>query len=177
MAGQGERLKGLRYRTRVRPADREAVRELVATAGVFSDAEVAIALELVEARLAQGARSGYAFLFAELPGAAADLVVGYACFGPIPATVASYDLYWLVVRPAYRGLGLGTALLARSEAWVRRRGGKRLYVETSSRPAYAPTRAFYCARGYREVAVLPDYYAPGDAKVIYVKLLSSQAAC
>ncbi len=50
-------------------------------------------------------------------------------------------------------------------------GGSRVYVETSSRPLYEPTRAFYLARGYREEARLPDFYGPGDAKVMYVKVI------
>jgi hypothetical protein len=41
------------------------VRELVTATGFFSPAEVAIATELVETRIAQGPASGYAFLFAE----------------------------------------------------------------------------------------------------------------
>ena len=32
--------------------------------------------------------------------------------------------------------------------------------------------AFYQARGYRAAAVIPDFYAPGDDQVVYVKSLS-----
>jgi hypothetical protein len=48
-------------------------------------------------------------------------------------------------------------------------GGTRIYVETSSRAQYEPTRAFYERRAYRKEVVLEDFYAPGDGKVIYVK--------
>jgi ribosomal protein S18 acetylase RimI-like enzyme len=70
-----------------------------------------------------------------------------------------------------RGKGLGTALLEESERRIASMGGTRVYIETSARSLYEPTRAFYLARGYREEARLADYYAPGDAKVIYVKIL------
>jgi ribosomal protein S18 acetylase RimI-like enzyme len=62
-------------------------------------------------------------------------------------------------------------LLARSESLIRRGGGRRIYIDTSSRPQYEATRAFYRAQGYREEACLEDFYAPGDGKIIYTKAL------
>jgi ribosomal protein S18 acetylase RimI-like enzyme len=158
----------IRYRDEVRPDDREAIRTIIVSSGFFSPAEADIAVELVDTRLAQGLHSGYYFLFAEHH----DKVIGYTCFGPIPGTLLSYDLYWIAVHPTYQSLGLGTTLLGRSETAIGQLGGGRIYVETSSRPLYAPTHAFYRARGYRQEAYLEDYYAPGDAKVVYVKVFS-----
>ncbi len=57
------------------------------------------------------------------------------------------------------------------ENLIFRRGGRRIYIETSSRPQYEATRAFYRAQGYREEACLEDFYAPGDGKIIYTKSL------
>ena len=51
------------------------------------------------------------------------------------------------------------------------RGGGRVYAETSGRPLYESTRAFYLRCGYRREAELADFYAPGDAKVIFVKTI------
>ena len=48
-----------------------------------------------------------------------------------------------------------------------------IVVETAGRPDYRPTRAFYEARGYRPAAVIPDFYAPGDDQVVYVKTLGA----
>jgi hypothetical protein len=42
-------------------------------------------------------------------------------------------------------------------------------IETSSQPLYAPTRAFYVRRGYKEVARVQDFYADGDDRVIFAK--------
>ena len=157
-------------RERVQPGDVEAVRTIVVSSGFFSESEIQLAAELVHERLQRGEASGYHFLFAdsvERPGEP----VGYTCYGPIPCTTASYDLYWIAVRGNGRGRGLGTELLRQTEQRIRRLGGRRIYVETSSRPQYEPTRGFYASRGYRVETVLADFYSPGDGKVIFVKEL------
>ena len=59
------------------------------------------------------------------------------------------------------------------ERLVQETGGTRIYVETSQRPQYAATQAFYENRGYRQESVLEDFYGPGDAKVTYCKVLKS----
>ncbi|MCX5830863.1 MAG: GNAT family N-acetyltransferase [Deltaproteobacteria bacterium] len=158
---------GLTYREEVIAADQEAVRAIVKASGFFSDDEVAIAAELVEARLSEGEESGYYFLFAEQAGK----VAGYTCFGPIPGSLHSYDLYWIAVANHLRQRGIGKDLLSRSEALIRKRGGSRIYIETSARPQYEKTVAFYLACGYRQEAFLEDFYAPGDSKIIFVKAL------
>jgi ribosomal protein S18 acetylase RimI-like enzyme len=50
-------------------------------------------------------------------------------------------------------------------------GGTRLYCETSGRPRYASTRAFYERMGFTLCEVLEDYYEPGDGRATYVKPL------
>jgi GNAT superfamily N-acetyltransferase len=156
------------FRRTPRPADIAAVRDLVAATGFFSAEEIAVAGELVEERLARGPASGYEFLLAD----GAEGLAGYSCFGRIALTQASWDLYWIAVAPGGRGQGLGRRLLQASEAAVAAAGGRAVYAETSSRPLYAPTRAFYLACGYREAAHLADFYAPDDGKVIFEKRLS-----
>jgi len=69
-----------------------------------------------------------------------------------------------------QGSGIGAALLRAMEG--RLAGSARLIVvETAGRPDYRPTRAFYEARGYRKASVIPDFYAPGDDQVVYLKAL------
>jgi ribosomal protein S18 acetylase RimI-like enzyme len=156
-----------RFRDVPTDADRRAVRELTASTGFFSDEEIAVAVELVEARLAQGIASGYRFVFAERAGA----LDGYVCFGPIALTRSSYDLYWIAVRPAAQRTGLGRRLMDVAEAATRELGGTAMYVETSTRAQYSPTRAFYRRLGYRLAAELPDFYGPGDGQAIFSKPL------
>lgn len=158
----------MRVRRELFPQDRHRLHQVLQATGFFSAEEVAVALELVDDRLAQGSQSHYRFLLAE----EGDQVLGFACWGPIPATLYAADLYWIAVHPHQQGRGVGRQLLAQVEAWVGAEGRTRIYVETSLRPQYAPTRAFYAACGYQLVAQLPDFYAPGDGKAIFCKLLS-----
>jgi len=131
---------------------------------------VEIAGELVTERLTKGIRSGYHFVLAER----GSRLVAYACFGPIDGTQDSFDLYWIAVAPEEQGRGLGTHAYTRAEAAMRKAGAKRIYVDTSSSDRYAPTRGFYKRLGFIEQARLPDFYGPGDGKVIYVKALSPE---
>lgn len=160
------------FREEARPEDGQAIGRLVRATGFFSEEEAEIAVELVEERLARGDASGYFFLFAE----EADRLLGYACFGPIPGSVHSFDLYWIAVDPGEQGRGIGRMLMAASERIMAGHGASLIYADTSSRPQYEPTRAFYLACGYREEAFLADFYAPGDGKVIFVKPLAACAS-
>lgn len=159
------------FRSTVTEKDLQWVREITDSTGFFYPEEVDTAVELVEDRLAKGPRCGYHFLFAEQEGE----TVGYTSFGPIACTRESYDLYWIVVSGTYRGKGLGTQLLEQSEEAIASFGGTRVYIETSARPLYEPTRAFYLARGYTQIAELEDFYAPGDAKAMYLKVMPRRA--
>ncbi len=119
-------------------------------------------------RLAKGDASGYFFLLAEHYGR----LIGYSCYGPIPCTQSSHDLYWIAVHPEFQGRGLGRLLTRETEMKIREQGGERIYVDTSERAQYASTRAFYERCGYRVESILTDFYAPGDGKVLYSKDLT-----
>jgi GNAT superfamily N-acetyltransferase len=160
-------LEALSFRETASPDDAAHVRRIVASTAFFNPAEIDVAVELVTERLARGPASGYHFLFAERAGRP----VGYACFGPIAGAEASFDLFWIAVEAAERGRGIGRALLDRSESAIAAMGGRRVYVETSSRDQYAPTRRFYERAGYIMEATLADFYGPADAKAIFVKAL------
>jgi ribosomal protein S18 acetylase RimI-like enzyme len=176
-------------RDAVTRADLDAVREIAAATGFFRADEIAVAVELAEDCLTRGPKaSGYRFLFAE-PGAdppghlkrsrAAPIrgapgkksPLGYACFGPIPCTLASWDLYWIAVRPEHAGRGIGRMLMQALEQAARAEGCLDMYIETSARKRYDATRAFYLAGGYRIEHVFADFYAPGDGRAVYVKRL------
>jgi D-alanine-D-alanine ligase len=158
------------FRLEVQPDDRERVREIVESTGVFSPVEIDVAVELVDERLAKGPASGYHFIFAERAGH----TLGYACYGPIALTAASFDLYWIAVDKKLHSQKIGQLLLAKSEELILAAGGRQIYIETSNRAHYMPTRNFYLRRGYRQEAILKDFYAPGDDKVIYVKSLENE---
>ena len=159
--------EGISYRDKPINSDAESIRNIVRSSGFFSAEEVEMAVELLQENLSRGESSGYYFSFVEIN----ERVVGYSCYGPIPCTKESYDLYWIALLDEFRGRGIGRDLLQRAEEKIGEMGGKRIYVDTSSREQYEPTRSFYRAGGYEQEAVLKDFYSPGDDKVIYVKQL------
>jgi GNAT superfamily N-acetyltransferase len=161
-------VSGLDVRRTLEPTDRAPLEALIRATGFFNPEEIAVALELVDDRLAEGEASHYRFLVGELDGR----VAGYACWGPIPGTLAAADLYWIVVHPDFQGQGAGAALLRAAEEWIAAEARARIYVETSTRPQYQPTRAFYLACGYRLVSELVDFYGPGDGKATFLKVLA-----
>ena len=160
-------IDALGFRYEVRPEDPATIRRLVAATGFFSAAEVGVAEELIQERLSKGLEAGYEFIFAER----CQQTVGYVCFGAIPCTSGSYDLYWIAVDPACQRQGIGALLVGETERTIRQVDGRHIYIETSGRPLYAATRKFYERCGYLRVAELADFYAAGDAKVIYRKAL------
>ncbi len=146
-------------------ADRGRIEAITRAVGVFREAEVPVALEVFDAAVADS--PDYAALGAESEGR----LVGWICWGPTPCTLGTYDLYWMAVDPTLHRAGIGTALLRAMEH--RLAGAARLIVvETAGRPDYAATRGFYQARGYRRTATIPDFYAPEDDQVVYVKVMS-----
>ena len=158
----GPRLRSLKS------ADKGPIEKILRATGAFTEDEVGVALELVDEGLAPGG-GGYRFLVAE--GAAGE-VEGYSCFGDTPLTEGTYDLYWIAVAPSAQGRGIGRTLMRASEGAVRKAGGRMLLIETASKPSYDATRAFYASVGYREVARIPDFYRPGDDKIVYALRLS-----
>ena len=149
------------------PADRASLEQILRSCKFFRDDELAVAFELIDDRLRKGEASDYRFLVA----AAGDRVAGYCCYGRIPCTVHSYDIYWIVVDPTIHRTGIGRKLVTAVEDRVRKLGGKRIYIETSSRTLYTPTHHFYSSCGYRVEATLRDFYAPGDNKDVFSKVL------
>ena len=145
------------------PADLPAVQEALVESRAFSDEELRVALEMVEA----GFNDGYSLLAAVLDGH----VRGYACIGRTPLTASTWYVYWICVHPAVQGTGVGRALQSRIETLVCESGGDRIVLETSGRTDYERTRRFYQRAGFTVVGCIPDFYKSGDDCVIYCKTL------
>jgi len=145
--------------------DREPILAAIAATLAFRPDEQAIAREVLDDALRDGPAGDYQSYTAEHGGR----VAGWICFGPTPCTVGTFDIYWIAVDPASQGHGIGTVLMARAEAEIRAAGGRLAVAETSGRPSYAATRRFYNRLGYQEAAVIPNFYAPGDDQVVFVK--------
>ena len=152
-------------------AARPRIAEILRASRVFSRSEIDVALEVFDAGIARST-SDYLLLGAFTPE---DILIGYACWGPTPATDRTWDLYWIAVDPVLQGAGIGTILLEEVERRLVGQDARMLVVETSSRSDYAATRAFYGRRGYAVAASVRDFYAPGDDRIIFVKRFHSLA--
>jgi GNAT superfamily N-acetyltransferase len=152
----------------VSQGDKTRIRTILETSGFFYPFEIGVVLELVdETTKTNEKKSGYYWLKLEENGTMA----GFACFGPNPCSVHSWDLYWLVVDHSMKNKGLGTLLLQKAEEKAMESGGTYFWIETSGRPLYEPTIAFYLKNGYTIEATLRDFYGPGDPKLIFVRKL------
>jgi len=150
------------------PEDTDSILRLAGAEPLFSREEAETVAELLEAHLDQEDHDGYFFLSAM----DRDRLLGFACYGPTPLTQGTFDLYWIAVDSAAKGQGIGRALMARVEDEVRALGGRMIVLDTSGRPEYEPTRAFYHRLGYAHSATVQDFYAPGDDLVIFSRLLT-----
>jgi len=160
-------MKALKLRTEPQPRDRTSVAMITAATDMFHPPEVAVAVELVDDGLLKGPQSDYRFLFVD----EGDETLGYAIYGFNSMTRSSWDLYWIAVHPECHGTGIGRLLIKEVEARARLGGCTHLWVDTAGRENYKPTRAFYVAMGYTVAGELKDFYAPGDAKIVFVKAL------
>ena len=153
----------------MRPEDKAEIMKILRNTPEFTAEEVTVAEELINLFLQQGAVSGYRVMVSE----GSEAPTGYICFGPTPMTENTWDIYWMAVAAERQGQGIGRALIEAAEAAIKKDRGRLSMIETSSKPNYEKTRAFHVARGYELIATIPDFYAPGDDKLIYRKLLKT----
>lgn len=156
----------MNLRKKLKESDIPYLEEILNSTGFFYDHEVVVALELAEENLTQGEeKSGYIFIIAEKD----DKPVAFACYGKTPCTDDSFDLYWIAVHQNQKGTGIGKILMQMIEEDVSQLTGKYIWIETSSRPLYEPTRYFYLKTGCEKIAELPNFYGENDNKIIYLK--------
>jgi D-alanine-D-alanine ligase len=161
-AASGElRLRGLNQ------DDIGSLVQMVADCRMFRADEIEVAEELLREAACAGERGHYQVVVAAADGAAA----GWACYGLIPLTDGSFDLYWIVVDPARQSGGIGRRILAEVERRVSAVKGRWLIAETSTAPEYAPTQAFYERTGFEKVSVIEDFYRAADGRAVFAKRL------
>jgi ribosomal protein S18 acetylase RimI-like enzyme len=158
---------------KIRPAvasDRQRILEILEATARFTELEIGWAMELVDLALTAPLHPEYEAHVIEEPGTGpAREVRGYALFGPTPKADGVFDLYWIAVEPASQGKGLGRLLLRFVENEVRRRDGRMLLIETSSKRSYEPTHRFYQRAGYGEISRIKDFYRKEDDKIVFCR--------
>jgi len=152
---------------RLKQADRPALETILRKTKIFHDEEVGVALELIDITLLNGVQSDYhIFVYEEN-----EIISGYHCTGKRPLTDGVYDLYWIVVDPETSGKGIGKKLLQHAERFVREKNGRWILAETSSKELYLATQQFYFKNEFSIVAEINDFYAVGDALLVFGKYL------
>src|SRR5436853_66153 len=150
------------------PEDTPTLLTLTQTTGVFKDIEIEALEEVLNDYHADTHRHGHKSVTCEDKGQ----VIGFAYFAPAAMTDRTWYLYWIAVSRQIQAKGVGGELLRYAEDDIRQAQGRILLIETSSLPHYDLTRRFYVKHGYDQEAVLRDFYADGDAMVVFRKRLS-----
>ncbi len=148
--------------------DREKLYSMLIGTQGFTPEEIKVAMELIDIALEKQNQKDYEI---HCMANDEDQVIGYICYGPVPLTEGTFDLYWIVVDPQTQGQGVGSKLVDFLEKVVKERGGRMILVDTSSIPPYERSRKFYLRHGFQEVARVPDYYHPGNDRITFCKRL------
>jgi len=148
-------------------ADRTPIMQILRETAEFKPVEVTVAGELIDCYLDEGTVSGYFLLVAEEE----STILGYICYGETPLTEGTWDVYWIAVSHKMQGKGIGRALMAKTEENIANSHGRLIIIETSSTLEYEKTRHFYHGLGYTVVCRVPDFYMPGDDKLVFDKRL------
>jgi ribosomal protein S18 acetylase RimI-like enzyme len=144
------------------PNDVDRLVEILDRCKVFRPDEIAVGREVLESAVGQGAND-YRVVVAEQDGVA----VGWACYGLVPLTDATYDLYWIAVDPSLQSAGVGRKLVEHIAAELSTAGGRWLLAETSAASAYQATRQFYVRTGFELLSSITDFYRTGDGRLIF----------
>lgn len=91
---------------------------------------------------------------------------------PEKLTEGTFNLYAIGVKKELQGNGIGKKMMAFLENELQSKGHRVLIVETSGTADFELTRKFYDNLGYTKEAVLRDFWAEGDDKVIFWKKLN-----
>lgn len=160
----------MNLKTKIRPfaaRDKRPLMKLLEDTPEFSPADLAVAEEVCDCYLKESTRSGYHIFVLDKD----SQIQGYICYGPTPITEGTWDIYWIAVSREARGRGLGKSLLHFAEGRIIKAEGRLILIETSSRADYERTRNFYLSQGYEMISRIPDFYAPGDDRLVLWKRL------
>ncbi|MDR1694967.1 MAG: GNAT family N-acetyltransferase [Lactobacillaceae bacterium] len=153
----------LSFRNKLTPQDPENIRVIAQSTGFFDEKDTELSADIAQYILEEGDDEEHEFIFAEDD----DKTVAFACFGMVPDSEASYELYWLSTLNEYRGKGIGKEVIAKLLNDIKKAGGRKLFLKTCGTDKYAPTRMFYEKCGFKLEGVLKEYYDEDEDCYIY----------
>lgn len=149
--------------------DSDALLAILGSSGQFDDNGLAHVKEILKSYLA-GEGDGLWFTADD------GEPVGVAYCTPEPVTDGTWNLLMLWTRRDRNGQGHGSSLVSRVEQVLTERGVRLLIVETSGLPYFESARAFYSKCGFTQEARIKNFFATGDDKIVYTKLLQTNSA-
>ena len=102
-----------------------------------------------------------------------EKVLGVLGFSLDMYETRNYWLKWFYVHQDCQGKGYGTKLLKFVANKLRRKGVKKLFVETSSDEVYRNALVMYLDQGFRIEAAIADYYSKGEDRIVLSKTIAS----
>jgi len=145
--------------------DKEAVMAILKRTKFFRPEELKVAEEVFDDAISGGPKNDYQSFVAR----EAHKTIGWVCFGPIPCTVGTFDIYWIAVDPEHQNTGVGTSLVQYAATSIKNSDGRMIVVETSGTEHYLTTQRFYEKLGFCPQLCIKDFYSVGDDKIIYIK--------
>ncbi len=155
---------------KLKPDDVPEIESILRKIKNFSEEEVNVAMELVNAAASDPNQTDYNVFVYEK----GSEIIGYHCTGKRPLTDAVYDLYWIVTNPDFENKGIGKTLIEHAENFVMKNKGRWLLAETSSRNSYEGTRNFYLRNNYSILSEINDFYSMGDRLIIFGKYFNNK---
>jgi len=83
-----------------------------------------------------------------------------------------YRLEYFGVHRQHRHRGFGWQLIGRMLESVASRGGRYVETFTCDLPEYAGARKLFERNGFQFLCRMPDYYYPGEGKLLYLRVIS-----
>jgi len=145
--------------------DKPAVLDVAVDSGLFPAEHIGELAELMDSQLELEAEGHHWIV--QTNDKAEILAAAY--YAPEALTDGTWNLYFIAVREAEKGQGIGSTLLLHIEATLRQNQQRVLIIETSSLDGFELTRKFYLKHGYSEEARIRDFYADGEDKVVFWK--------
>ncbi len=150
------------------PNDKEALIALASATGLFQPNQLEEVGEMLADYFSDNGDGDHFWITDDDDGP-----VGVVYCEAEPMTDQTWNLQLIAIRPDRQRQGRGATLLRDVEKTLVARGGRVLLVETSGLASFERVRAFYRKCGYDEEARIRDFYAAGDDKIVYRKVLTA----